>query len=191
MEFLDAVKAEGTVGAIGIAGTTAYELGALVRTGCFDVVLTAFNFSLLWREAADTVIREAVERGVTVIAGSPLQGGALAVRQDLDSPHNSWLSPPRREQFRQLYALSDEAGLSLPELAFRFVLSNPAIDVVLTGSRSVAEVDDAVDFEAAGPLDGDVLRALDALAAQLPCRPFEEPALLPFARAYDGPGVLR
>lgn len=191
MDFLLEVKSEGLADSIGVAGTTAHELGSLVQLGTFDVVLTAFNYSLLWREAADAVIAPAARMGMTVIAGSPLQGGTLAGRQVLEAHANAWLSRPRREQLEDLYRLSDDVGISVPELAFRFVLSNQLIDVVLTGARSVAEVQQATEFEASGPLPTDVLGALDALAARLPCRPFEEPALLPFGRPYRGPGPLR
>jgi hypothetical protein len=32
---------------------------------------------------------------------------------------------------------------------------------------------------------------LDEIAAQVPFRPFDEPASLPFGRTYRGPGAMR
>jgi len=43
------LKKQGLIGHLGLGGTTAYELAHIIRSGHFDVVLTAFNYSLLWR----------------------------------------------------------------------------------------------------------------------------------------------
>src|SRR5262249_23131568 len=158
----------------------------------FDVVLTAFNYSLLWREAEIAVLPEAERQRMGVIIGSPLQQGALARRYEAEIDRGApWLSPPRREQFRRLYAVVDEVGLPLPEIALRFVLSNPLVSTVLSGSRSVAEVEANVRAAEAGPLPEDVLSRLDEIAAMVPFRPFEEPFGLPFGRPYRGPGPAR
>lgn len=186
---LDQFKAEGLIHFTGLGGTTAYELPPIIATGRYDVVLTAFNYSLLWREATIAVLPECIRQGVGVIAGSPLQQGALAKRYDEDIRQGArWLSPPRREQYRRLYALVDETGIPLPDLALRFVLSNPAIHMTLMGARSVGEVEANVAAAEKGPLPQEVLRRLDEIAAMVPFRPFEEPFTLPFERPYAGPG---
>ncbi len=176
LEVIDALRCDGLIGHAGLAGTTVYEMEHLVRSGRFDVVLTAFNYSLLWREAGDTVIPAAKERGMGVIVGSPLQQGALARKYDAivhARPH--WLSNARWEQFRRLYRLADECAIALPELALRFVLSNPDVDCVLMGARSAAEVEQNVAAGAAGALPADVLAAVDYIAHMVPYRPYGEP----------------
>ena len=100
-------------------------------------------------------------------------------------------SPPRREQYRRLYAFVDEVGIPLPELALRFVLSNPHVATVLTGSRTAAEVEANVRVSEASPLPPEILARLDEIAAMVPFRPFEEPFGLPFGRPYRGPGAAR
>jgi aryl-alcohol dehydrogenase-like predicted oxidoreductase len=155
----------------------------------YDVVLTAFNYSLLWREAEIAVLPEATKQGMGIVVGSPLQQGALARCYVEEVERGArWLSPPRRAQFKRLYALADELGVTLPELALRFVLSNPDISTVLTGARSVAEVEANVRSAERGPLPRDVLDAIQEIADMVPYRPFEEPFGLPFARSYKGPG---
>jgi aryl-alcohol dehydrogenase-like predicted oxidoreductase len=52
---LDELKAEGLIRFSGLGGTTAYEIVPIIATGRYDVVLTAFNYSLLWREVAIAV----------------------------------------------------------------------------------------------------------------------------------------
>ena len=188
-DVLDRLKDEGLIRFTGLGGTTAYELPPIIATGRYDVVLTAFNYSLLWREATIEVLPECARQGVGVIAGSPLQQGALAKRYDEEIRSGArWLSTPRREQYRRLYALVDEVGIPLPELALRFVLSNPAIHMTLMGARSVAEVEANARAAEQGPLPEDLLCRLDEIAAMVPFRPFEEPFNLPFERPYAGPG---
>ena len=196
LELLDELKAEGVIRHTGLGGTTAYNLARLIRTGRrrgeagrFDVVLTAFNYSLLWREAEWEVLPAAKEAGMGIIIGSPLQQGALARRYDEEVAGGAWwLSPPRREQYRALYAFLDEAGMGIVEMALRFVISNPDISCTLTGARSRQEVEQNVGYVEKGPLPADVLGRLDEIAAMVPFRPFDEPFGLPFGRKYKGPG---
>ena len=194
LDLAEEWKARGLIGAVGLGGTTVHELTHLCRTGRFDVVLTAFNYSLLWREAEHTVIAAAREMGMGVIAGSPLQQGALARKYDaIDDPAVYWLSPARREQFRAIYRVADAFGVSIAELAIRFVLSNPSVDTVLMGARSAEEVEKNVAAVQKGPLPSEILASLDAIYQMAPCRPFCEPFgigwYLGNPRAYRGPGI--
>jgi D-threo-aldose 1-dehydrogenase len=188
-EVLDELKKEGVIGYTGIGGTTAYEMTPIINTGKFDVILTAFNYSPLWREAELEVLPAAKKQNMGIIIGSPLQQGALARRYD-EEVHNGarWLSSPRRAQYKALYRFLDEIDLSLPELGLRFVLSNPDISCVLMGARSVEEVEQNAAAVEKGPLPQDVLKRLDEIAQMVPFRPFEEPFSLPFGRNYKGPG---
>jgi aryl-alcohol dehydrogenase-like predicted oxidoreductase len=189
IEVLEELKQEGIIRFTGLGGTTAYELPRIIATGLYDVVLTAFNYSLLWREAAVAVFLEAKRQNMGLIIGSPLQQGALSRRYDDEVNHGApWLSPPRRAQYKALYAFLDEAGLPLVETALRFVLSNPDVSTVLMGARSVAEVEQNVAAVEKGPLPRGILDRLDEIAAMVPFRPFEEPFGLPFGRQYHGPG---
>ena len=192
-DLLDELKAEGVIRFTGLGGTTAYELPHIINSGRYDVVLTAFNYSLLWREALIEVIPAAARQGMGIVIGSPLQQGALARRYDDEVYHGArWLSRPRREQYKRLYALLDELEIPIAELGLRFVLSNPTISTVLMGARSVAEVEANVAAAEKGPLPAEVLARMDEIAALVPFRPFEEPFGLPFGRpGRQGPGVAR
>lgn len=196
LEVLDGLRKNGTVRYTGIGGTTAHELARFVRSGKFDVVLTAYNYSLLWREAALEIFPAAVEKNVGIILGSPLQQGALSRRYDDEVKKGApWLSKTRREQLIALYALLDEVGMDIAEVGLRFVLSNPAVSTVLFGAASPQEVERNVAAANKGPLPAPVARRIDELAAMVPFRPFEEPAglgwLLVSPGSYKGPGVAR
>ena len=126
-----------------------------------------------------------------IVAGSPLQQGALAQRRDEEVESGApWLSLPRRIQFNALYGLLDELDMPIVELALRFVISNPDISCTLMGARSQAEVEQNAAYVAKGPLPADVLARIDEVSAMVPFRPFEEPFGLPFGHSgYRGPGT--
>lgn len=188
-DLLDELKAEGIIRFTALGGTTAYELPPIIATGRYDVVLTAFNYSLLWREAEIAVLPEAKRQGMGIIIGSPLQQGSLAKRYDEQIRAGArWLSPPRREQYRRLYAFLDEIDLPINELGLRFVISNPDISMTLTGARSVAEVEANVAAVEKGPLPREILDRVQEIADLVPFHPFEEPFGLPWERPYTGPG---
>jgi aryl-alcohol dehydrogenase-like predicted oxidoreductase len=192
LDVLDELKADGLVRFTGLGGTTAYAMIPIMETGRFDVVLTAFNYSLLWREAELGIIPAAKKLDMGIVIGSPLQQGVLSRRHDEEvqrGPH--WLSPPRRQQLLDLYQLLDESGLSLPEMALRFVLSNEDISCALMGARSQEEVELNVAATKRGKLPNDVLERIDQIAAQVPFRPFEEPACLPLGRNPRELGMVR
>ncbi|MDP6996874.1 MAG: aldo/keto reductase [Candidatus Poribacteria bacterium] len=187
-EVLAELKSEGIIRFTGLGGTTAYQLHPIIDTGHYDVVLTAFNYSLLWREAELEILPTARRHNVGVVIGSPLQQGALAQRYAEVETGARWLSSPRQRQFQVLYDFLDEIELSLPELALRWVISNPDISTTLMGARSVEEVEKNVAAVNAGPLPAEMLTRLKEIAEMVPFRPFEEPFGLPFNRDYNGPG---
>ncbi len=188
-EYLAELKAEGLIRFTGLGGTTAYVMAGICATGQYDVVLTAFNYSLLWREASIAVIPEAVRQDMGLIIGSPLQQGWLARRFDEEVGSGAkWLSPSRREQFRTLYGLLDELGMPITDLAIRWVISNPDVDTVLMGARSAQEVEMNVAAVNAGPLPDAVMARLEEIGAMVPFRPFDEPFGCGFGRGYRGPG---
>ncbi len=188
-EFLTELKAEGIVKYTGLGGTTAYTLPAIMATGNYDVVLTAFNYSLLWQEAKHQIIPEAIKQNMGIIIGSPLQQGALSKCYHAEVEYGApWLAPGRREQLQKLYKFVAELGIPLPELAIRWVLTNPFVSTILSGSRSVSEVEKNIGYINSGPLPEDVMKKIQEIADLVPFRPFEEPFVLPFCRAYRGPG---
>ena len=196
LDVLDELKARGAIRFTGLGGTTTHELARLVGTGRFDVVLAAYNYSLLWREAENEVLPAAREMGMGIILGSPLQQGALARRWDAQVNTGApWMSKPRREQFKALYAYLDETGMDVAEAGLRFAISNPDVSTVLMGAASPEEVERNVAAVGKGPLPERVLGRLSEIAAMVPFRPFEEPFgigwVLADPRSYRGPGAAR
>jgi aryl-alcohol dehydrogenase-like predicted oxidoreductase len=192
IEVMDELKKRGLVRFTGLGGTTTTEMAHCIRCGRFDVLLTAFNYSALFREAEHEVLPAARERNMGIVLGSTLQQGALGHCYDAVVQRKpAWLSKPRQQQLLAFYAFLDELGMPIVELALRFVLSCPAISSILIGAKTAEQVEQAVAAVAKGPLPADVLARLDAIAALVPFRPFEEPMILPLNRPddYHGPGL--
>jgi len=186
---LDKLKRQGKIRYTGLGGTTVNELHHLVASGRFDVLLSAFNYSALYREAALELLPKAAELGMGVMLGSVLQQGGLARRYDAQlSSKPAWMSAARHAQFQALYALLDEAGLTLGEVGVRLAGAHPAASAVLLGTSNPEHIAAGVRDLEKGPLPDDVVERLDAIAARVPYRPFEEPMILPMGQPYFGPG---
>lgn len=182
-ELLEELKEQGVCRFIGLGGTTAYPMARIIETGRWDVLLTAFQYSLLWREAEWEVLPAAKRQGMGIIVGAPLQQGALAARYDQQVNHGApWLSLPRRRQFQALYRYLDEIEMPIVEAALRFVISNPDVATVLVGARSPEEIESNIAAVAKGPLPPEVLARLKEIADMVPFRPYGEPYGMPFER---------
>ena len=190
LELLDQLKSAGKIRFAGLAGTTVTELTSLVRSDLFDVVLTAFNYSVLFREAAAELIPTAVKQDMGIVAGSTLGQGFLARRYDEAVQRKPiWLATCRQQQLLAYYKLLDQSGLSPVELCLRFAISNPDISTVPVGCKTMEQLEASVAAVEQGPLPHDVLSRLDEIAAMVTERPFEEPMILPFGKSYFGPGI--
>jgi aryl-alcohol dehydrogenase-like predicted oxidoreductase len=192
IEVMEQLKKAGVVRFTGLGGTTATEMAHRIRSGRFDVVLTAFNYSALFREATQEVIPDAKRLGMGIVLGSVLQQGGLGRRyDDVVRAKPAWLAKARQQQFLAFYRFLDELGIGIVELCLRFAISSTDAHSVLIGPKTAQQVEDSVRAVEKGPLSADVLGRLDAIAAMVACRPFEEPMILPFGkpREYYGPGM--
>lgn len=191
IDVLDELKKAGVIRFTGLGGTTTAEMAHLIRSNRFDVVLTAFNYSALFREATHEVLPDAVSRNMGIVLGSVLQQGGLGRRyDDVVRAKPIWLSKPRQQQLLAFYRFLDETGMNIVELCLRFAIGH-ANACVLIGPKTEKQVEDSVHAVNKGPLSRDVLQRLDEIAAMVPFRPFEEPMILPLNRPleYHGPGM--
>ena len=190
LELMDELKAAGKIRHTGLAGTTVTEMTSLVDSGRFDVVLTAFNYNALFREAKDTVIAAAKKNDMGIMLGSVMGQGFLTRRADEEAQAKPiWLAETRREQLLAYYRLLDEAGMTAAELCLRFAVGNPDISTIPIGCKTMEHLEAGVAAVEKGPLPEDILSNLDKIAAMVPHRPYEEPMILPFGKSYQGPGI--
>ncbi|QDT59972.1 Aldo/keto reductase family protein [Stieleria bergensis] len=190
LQLIEELKTAGTIGHCGLAGTTVTEMTGLIQSDRFDVVLTAFNYNVLFREATDTVFPAALEHDMGIVMGSAFGQGFLTRRADAEVQAKPlWLAETRRQQLLAYYDLLDQAGMPAYELCLRFLLSNPAVSTVPIGCKTVEHLEASVATAEKGPLSADMLTRIDQIAAMMPLRPWGEPMILPFGKNYVGPGI--
>lgn len=190
LDLIDELKRAGKIRYSGLAGTTVTEMTSLVESDRFDVVLTAFNYNVLYREAKDSVIAAAVRHDMGIVLGSALGQGFLTRRADDEIRRRPvWLTQSRQQQFMAYYQLLGEAGMSAVEMCLRFAISDPNVSTIPVGCKTVEHLEASVAAVEKGALPGDVLSRLDEIAAMVPMRPYEEPMILPFGKSYFGPGI--
>jgi predicted aldo/keto reductase-like oxidoreductase len=102
----------------------AAEIGKLVDTGYFESMLCQYNF--LDRRCEEG-IAYAASRGLGVAIMGPVGGGRLGTQSDVIGK-----------------ILPGGAAMSTPELALRFVLSNPSVTVALSGMSTLKQVEENV-----------------------------------------------
>lgn len=190
LELMDRLKQEGKIRFTGLAGTTVSELTYLVKQNKFDVVLTAFNYNALFREAATTVIPAATSLEMGVVLGSVFgQGFLTRCSQGLSKSDDVWLAESRKRQLIAYIELLDAAGMSAVELCLRFAISDLRVHTIPIGCKTIEQLETCVAAVKQGPLPEDVHTRLDEIAQMVPFRPFEEPMILPLGKAYVGPGI--
>lgn len=189
MEVFEELKQDGVIRFTGLGGTTATQLAHLMRSGKFDVVLTAFNYSVLFREAEHDIFPAARDTNMGVVLGSVLQQGGLGRRfDDIIRAKPPWLARPRQQQFLALYELLDELDMPIVELCLRFALGHEQVHSILIGPKTAEQIEESVVAVSKGPLPPDVMGRLEEIHQMCPMRPYEEPMILPFREPrYFGP----
>jgi aryl-alcohol dehydrogenase-like predicted oxidoreductase len=142
---------------------------AAVRTGCVDVVQVVYN--IFDQKAADALLPDCREHDVGVIARVPLDEGGLsgALTTATRFPPDDWRSTYfRPENLAATVARAEclrallPPGLSLPEVALRFVLANPDVATTIVGMRKAAHVVANTSASDGTGLPRDLLDALRA-----------------------------
>lgn len=158
---LDRLRSEGSIGAVG-AGMNQWEMPArFARAADFDCFLLAGRYTLLDRSGASELLPLCVERGIAIIAGGVFNSGILASPRPGGTFNYQAASPEVIAQARRLDEICSRRGVPLKAAAIQFPLRHPAVPVVLTGCRSVSEVEQNVSaFQT--PIPDDLWKELDA-----------------------------
>jgi L-galactose dehydrogenase len=155
LEGFRLLQAAGKVRFVGITGDNVAKLALASDTGLFDTVQTFRHYTLTNQSAAVELLPTAARHAMGVINGSPLGMGLLTGGdpREMNRP-----APPKVvARIDRMRELAQGLGISLPELAIRFSLSQPGISVTIPGTKSVARLEENVAAWRAGPLPPDVL----------------------------------
>ena len=165
------LRAQGLISGIGISINRWEPWNAVrtVRSGAIDAVQVIYN--VFDQAPEDELFVATEEMNVAVIARVPFDEGSLTGTLTLDStwPEGDWRNTyfvPENlsatvERVERLRAdLPD--GMTLPDLALRFILSNPAVSTIIPGMRKLPHVESNLAASAAGPLGPDLVGRLRA-----------------------------
>jgi len=141
---LDRLRAGGSIAAVGAGMNQAEMLTRFAREADFDCFLLAGRYTLLDRIALKELLPVCVERGIAIIAGGVFNSGILADPKP-GTTYNYSVAPPQLvDRAARLNAICKRHGVDLKAAAIQFPLRHPAVALVLTGCRSVAEVEENV-----------------------------------------------
>jgi D-threo-aldose 1-dehydrogenase len=136
---LEELRSQGVVRRIGVGMNQWQALARFVRETDVDCVLVAGRYTLLDRSAIDELLPLCEARGCGVFAGGVFNSGLLAGGATFD------YQPASRERVaraRELAATCERWGVPLKAAALQFPLRHPAVESVLVGCRTAAEVDE-------------------------------------------------
>lgn len=166
---LDELRSQGLAHAVGISLNRWEPWNGVqaVRSGLVDAVQVIYN--IFDQNPEDELFPACAEQDVAIIARVPFDEGTLTGKLTLESrwpkgdwrntyfvPDNLKASVERAERLRPLIP----AGSSMPEIALRFILTNPQVSTVIPGMRKLHHVEENIRASELGPLD-------EALVAQL------------------------
>ena len=143
----------------------------LVRNGAVDTVQGIYN--VFDQSPEDELLAACGRNDVGVIARVPFDEGSLTGRLTADSTfpegdfRNAYFSGDHSlEQVdERVEAIVSDLGIDreeLPEVAIRYVLSQPAVSTVIPGMRSLRNVERNIAASEAGPLSADERERLRA-----------------------------
>jgi D-threo-aldose 1-dehydrogenase len=131
------LRADGTVGAIGV-GVNSVPVAEWFVSRCdLDCVLVAGRYTLLDGSAARSLFPLCLDRGVAVLAGGVFNSGILAGGTRYDYT----LAPPGvLARARAIAEACARYDVPVPAAALRYVLHHPAVTAAVVGARTAAEI---------------------------------------------------
>jgi aryl-alcohol dehydrogenase-like predicted oxidoreductase len=140
-----------------------------IRTGLVDAVQVIYN--IFDQAPEDELFPLCREMNIGVIARVPLDEGSLGGNMTLETkfPEGDWRARyfcpenlvPTIERVERLKQIVPP-GMTLPEMAIRFVLSHPVVSTTIVGMRKPEHVAANVSYSDKGPLDSGLIAELRA-----------------------------
>jgi D-threo-aldose 1-dehydrogenase len=145
---LSELRDQGVVGAIGV-GTDYSSTGhRVVLEADIDIVLIAGRFTLLDQDALAQLLPAAHDRGVRLFAAGVFNSGVLAAPTDTATFDYVPASVEVIARARRMQSVCARYDVPLAAAALQFPLRHPTVASVLTGARSVDEIDENVRLAA-------------------------------------------
>jgi aryl-alcohol dehydrogenase-like predicted oxidoreductase len=166
---VEKLKKDGTIRFFGLSLNRWEPWNGLkaIRTGLVDTVQVIYN--IFDQAPEDDLFPLCKERNVGVIARVPFDEGSLGGKMTLETrfPKGDWRAGyfgkenlprtiARVEKLKEILP----AGMTLPEMALRFILSHPVVSTTIPGMRKPEHVKENIAASDAGPLNTGLLAEL-------------------------------
>ncbi len=144
---LERLRSEGTVKAIGVGVNEWQVCHAALERRDFDCFLLAGRYTLLEQDALDRFLPLCEERNAAVVIGGGFNSGILATGAVEGAKYNYAPAPADiMDKVRKIEAVCRDYGVPLPAAALQFVVAHPAIPSFIAGTRTVAQLQQNLDW---------------------------------------------
>ena len=165
MKKIQELRSQGLFRAVGISINRWEPANSLrtIRSGAIDAVQVIFN--IFDQNPEDELFPACREMDVAVIARVPLDEGTLTGTLTMDSkwPEGDWrntyfVPENLKSSIEHADALRPliPAGMTMPEMAMRFILNNSDVDTIIPGMRTIKHVESNMAASEKGPLPADL-----------------------------------
>jgi aryl-alcohol dehydrogenase-like predicted oxidoreductase len=170
-ETVEKLKSDGLIRAFGLSLNRWQPENGIqaLHTGLVDVVQVIYN---IFDQAPEDKLFPVCEKlNIGVIARVPLDEGSLGGKMTADTkfPPNDWRAKyfgpenlPKTLAHVEKLRAAVPSSMNMPEMALRFILSNPDVSTTIVGMREPDHVRKNVATSDAGPLDAALLQILKA-----------------------------
>jgi aryl-alcohol dehydrogenase-like predicted oxidoreductase len=157
LSILHDLKRQGHIRTVGASVYGEEAALAAIADGGYDCLQIAY--SILDRRPESRVFEAADRSGVGLVARSVLLKGALTERSRLLPDALADL----KAAVESMRAVACREKISLPELAYRYVLSQPLPQTALVGAANSEELRQAIGFAGLGPLPDRLIDEIRAM----------------------------
>lgn len=136
------LRDEGLVGAVGVGSMSVEALARAARTPGLDVIMVAGRLTLAEQPALDSVVPDALSRGIEIVAAGVFNSGLLARSEPTSSDRYEYAKvPPGLLLHAQAIAsVCNDFGVDLPTAALHYPLQIKPVTTVVVGSARAEQV---------------------------------------------------
>lgn len=162
---MDELRGQGLIQGVGISINRWEPWNGVqaVRSGLIDAVQVIYN--IFDQDPDDELFPACKDNDVAAIARVPFDEGTLTgnITKESTWPEEDWRSTyfvPENlvssvEHTEQLKPLVPE-GMTMPEMALRFILNNPVVSTIIPGMRKLKHVENNISCSDEGPLPSEL-----------------------------------
>ena len=145
---LDELRSQGVIKGVGVGMNICSYATKAVKEMDLDVILIAGRYSLLDQSAQEVLFKECLKKQTGVMVGGVYNSGVLANPVPESTYNYLPVTPEILSKIKQIQELLLDFNISLTAAAIQFPLRHPAVTCVITGSRSVTELNANIeDFD--------------------------------------------